>query len=577
MSSMARAHMLTVLLIGMLTLAFNIQSVEASGTIYIRADGSVDPPDAPIKRDGDLYIFTDNIYDKIVVERSNIVVDGSGFMLQGSGGGNGFFLSGVSNVTIKRINIKGFNYGVRLNKASYSTVSMNNITNNLEYGIRLDYSLNNTISLNNIATNIWYGIHLSRSSNNTISLNNITAQNWLGIDICRSPNNIIRLNNVTYNGFGIALDCSPKNILRNNIMANNKYNFGVVEEGLELPLAFNDVDVSNTVDGKPIYYWINKCETAVPLNAGYVALVNCTNIKVKNLNLKSNLHGTILLNTNNTQISLNNITANLRYGILFMHSSNNTISLNNIANSERGISLLESSNNTVSLNNVAKHWVNGINLAYSSNNTISLNTVTNTHHGYGVTLSKASDNTISANNIIRSYKYGMYLGRSFDNVIFHNNFINNTKQVYSYRSVNTWDDGYPSGGNYWSDYEESYPGAKELDDSGIWDTPYVIDESNQDNYPLMEPWTPLPRTIGELKTKVEGLGSKGQIDNQGIVKSLIAKLNVAQKLVDKGKIDETKIVLEDLILQVQELSGIHITPEATGILIKSAEHIISHL
>jgi len=45
--------MLTLILVSMLTLAFNVQPVEASGTIYIRADGSIDPPTAPTQRDGD--------------------------------------------------------------------------------------------------------------------------------------------------------------------------------------------------------------------------------------------------------------------------------------------------------------------------------------------------------------------------------------------------------------------------------------------------------------------------------------------------------------------------------------------
>jgi len=81
-----------------------------------------------------------------------------------------------------------------------------------------------------------------------------------------------------------------------------------------------------------------------------------------------------------------------------------------------------------------------------------------------------------------------------------------------------------------------------------------------------------------LKTEIEKCWSEGEIDNQGIVKSLIVKLNVAQKLVDKGKIDEAKGILEDdFILQVQNLSGIHITVEAADILIKSAEYILSHL
>jgi len=78
--------MLTLLLIGILILTFNIQPVEASGTIYIRADGSVDPDTAPISTVGNVtYTFTDNIiYDEIVVEKNNTVVDGASYSVQGT-------------------------------------------------------------------------------------------------------------------------------------------------------------------------------------------------------------------------------------------------------------------------------------------------------------------------------------------------------------------------------------------------------------------------------------------------------------------------------------------------------------
>jgi hypothetical protein len=54
-------------------------------------------------------------------------------------------------------------------------------------------------------------------------------------------------------------------------------------------------------------------------------------------------------------------------------------------------------------------------------------------------------------------------------------------------SINVWDDGYPSGGNFWSDYTDV-----DLNNDGIWDHPYVIDENNIDRYPLVNPWTPTP-------------------------------------------------------------------------------------
>jgi parallel beta-helix repeat protein len=110
----------------------------------------------------------------------------------------------------------------------------------------------------------------------------------------------------------------------------------------------------------------------------------------------------------------------------------------------------------------------------------------------GICFYDSSNNTIIGNNITNNY-YGIFLEASSNNVIFHNNFINNTKQVHDlswsypqlHPSINVWDNGFSSGGNYWSDYEERYPDATEINHSGIWDTPYVIDSNNIDHYPMI--------------------------------------------------------------------------------------------
>jgi hypothetical protein len=60
--------------------------------------------------------------------------------------------------------------------------------------------------------------------------------------------------------------------------------------------------------------------------------------------------------------------------------------------------------------------------------------------------------------------------------------------VYSDGLPNTWDNGYPSGGNYWSNYQTRYPSAEENDSSGIWNTPYNVTSGNIDRYPLMGPF-----------------------------------------------------------------------------------------
>jgi len=223
--------MLVLLTIGMLSLAFNIQPAKAewTGTVYIRADGSIDPPDAPIiTYDNITYTLTDNIVsdgDGIVVERDNIVVDGAGYTIQGTGSGKGIDLTGRSNVTIKNVEIKAFNWeSILLYYSSNNNISGNNITNN-GYGIKVYYSSNNIITGNNITANNEHGIGLGFALNNRIYGNNITANNWAGIYFYDSSNNnTIIGNNVTNNvGDGIYMDRAAYNmVVRNNIEENYK-------------------------------------------------------------------------------------------------------------------------------------------------------------------------------------------------------------------------------------------------------------------------------------------------------------------------------------------------------------------
>ncbi|MCK4435164.1 right-handed parallel beta-helix repeat-containing protein, partial [Candidatus Bathyarchaeota archaeon] len=165
---------LIVFLTGILTSTINIQPVKASGTIYIRSDGGIDPPTAPITTaDNVTYTFTGNINGSIVVERNSIIINGADYALQGTGTGWGIYLSYRSNVTIKNTNIKNFLYGVYLTSSSTNVVSGNNITNNNGDGVYLYYSSNNTI-LGNSITNNGAGVDLGSSSNNTVYGNNIT-------------------------------------------------------------------------------------------------------------------------------------------------------------------------------------------------------------------------------------------------------------------------------------------------------------------------------------------------------------------------------------------------------------------
>jgi parallel beta-helix repeat protein len=111
----------------------------------------------------------------------------------------------------------------------------------------------------------------------------------------------------------------------------------------------------------------------------------------------------------------------------------------------------------------------------------------------GIGLSYSSNNTVLRNNITNNY-CGIGLGYSTsNNMIYHNNFINNSQQMSSLEEVmNTWDDGYPSSGNYWSNYTGSdyYHGPNQdlIGNDGIGDTAYVINVNDMDHYPLMGPF-----------------------------------------------------------------------------------------
>ena len=541
--SIKRALIITLMilfLIGMLGVAIKVQRVKASGTIYIKADGSVDPSNAPILNVNNVsYTFTSNINDSIVVERSNIIIDGAGYVIEGNGTGRGFKLQSISNVTIKNTKIKGFEFGIYLQSASSNTIYGNNITNND------------------------YGIYLSGSSNNNISENNI----------------------VNNNEYGIWLFSSSDNVLSKNVMNGSKYNFYV--RGTESTHFIQSIDVSNFIDGKPVYYLVNQKDlslnSATHPQVGYLGLINCYNVTVEGLTLTNNWQGLLLAYTNNSRITGNNLTSNY-YGVWLFSSSDNALSENNLINNDYGIYFDSSSNyNSISRNHITNNIKSGIGLDLSSNNTffennitsnqvgialsnsssnslfrnnitanslygidlfsfsnynnISGNSITNKDYGIilsaslhnsifrnnitannydGIVLDESSNNSVSGNRItnngmrgiyldyssnynsiyennITSNQVGIELGESSNNKLFHNNFIDNTEHVDIFMSgyANFWDDGYPSGGNYWSDYT-----GVDSDYDGIGDSSHEIDADNRDNYPLMGMFSSFNTSVG---------------------------------------------------------------------------------
>jgi len=534
--------LLVILLTSVLYSAFKIMPAEAAGTIYIRADGSIDPPTTPISTlDNVTYTFTGNINDSIVVERDNIMLDGATYTVQGTGiyYSKGIDLSTRSNVTIKNTTIKNYDFGIYLYDSLNNHISGNKITNNSYCGIYLYSSSSNSISGNNVTANIGAGIWLESSSNyNSVSGNTFTND---GLFVRYSYQNSVENNTVNSKPLvyleGVSnytVDDAGQVIQVILIRCEN-----IRVEGLNLSRTCVGVELwetsNSTISGNNI----------TANNWAGIELFDSSNITISGNNITANNgYGILLYSPLNISISGNNITANNGYGIFLDSSLNISISGNNIANNGDGIylySFYSSSNyNSISGNNITNNGV-GMTLWCSSNNSISGNTFTNnglivwgsyqnsvennTVNGrplvylegvsnytvddagqvilvrcenvrveglnlsrtcVGVELWETSNSTISGNNITNNW-HGIWLQYSSGNKLFHNSFVNNYIQVHSYDSVNVWDDGYPSGGNYWSDYT-----GVDGDGDGIGDTPHILDAQNADNYPLMHLWGSLP-------------------------------------------------------------------------------------
>ena len=110
-----------------------------------------------------------------------------------------------------------------------------------------------------------------------------------------------------------------------------------------------------------------------------------------------------------------------------------------------------------------------------------------------VTLNIGANENVVYGNSMSGSQIVLNLTNSNGNIFYHNNFLATSQLTILTSGNNTWSNGYPSGGNYWSNYVgadvKSGANQDQSGSDGIGDTPYIIDGNNTDHYPLMKPWT----------------------------------------------------------------------------------------
>ena len=465
------------LLISMLGLASNIRIAKA-GTLIVPDDyPTIQAAINAASSGATIYVRAGIYYENVVINKTVSLFgeNKSTTIIDGSGTGTVVAIGQVSGVAISNFTIQNSgdypNYCISLYRnASNNTISGNIITKckfggifvfeNCEYNL---ISENEITSVGNQSA-----IDQQGGSHSIIRDNNVTGCAE-GIHLFNSHDNIISNNRiVNCSAQGLSLLDTSHNTLRNNTLAGNGWrNFDVVGEH-SISELIHDIDTSNKVEGKPIYYLVNQTNLTIDPpsfpNIGFLAIVNSTDITVKDLTApRRNGAGITLAYTNSSTLQNLTVTENGN-GIFLTHSNNNTLARNEIFNNGDGIFLYTSTMNQIINNNITNSG--GVFLRLQSTNNV------------------VRDNKFDANGVMP-----LYIGdESNNNAIYHNNFFDHYSEVNIYDSTGTWDDGYPSGGNYWSDYTTRYPNAAEIDNSGLWNTPYVIDANNTDNYPLISPW-----------------------------------------------------------------------------------------
>jgi len=370
---------------------------EPGGTYHIRDDATggdctlIGNWDWPSKT----CTLTMDVYETIQIDDDGITLDGDGNSIIKGSGTFGIYAFGHSDTTVKNVKVSGFSFGIYLSWSSSSTVNGNEVSG------------------------LYYGIYLDSSSDSTVSGNVVSG-----------------------GSYGIRLYYSGGNTLRENEMKLNTYNFGVY--GVSLPDYVQDIDTTNTVDQKPIYYWVGYHHKKVPSDAGYVGIVDSHHITVNGVEIENNYQGVLFAYTTDSVIKDSVLSDNVYgvhlhsssdttiegsemsvrdYGIYAINSGGSTVTGNVVSGGDRGIELHNSANSEVSGNEVS----GGLYLYSSSGSIVSGNEVSS-GGGYGIYLQSSTSVTVSE-NVVKG-GYGIRLYNSGDSTVSGNEVSGGVQGIY---------------------------------------------------------------------------------------------------------------------------------------------------
>ncbi len=342
---------------------------------------------------------------------------------------------------------------------------------------------------------------------------------------------------------GFVLESSTDVTLAGNLLTSD----GVTIDGHSLAhFTSHTIGTDNLVNGKPLRYYRDCSDMDIDgIDTGQLLVAGCRDVRVSNLQVSDTDVAVLMAFVDGAVIRDSDLggtgygTYVVRHdGVYLYRSTGVTVSNTRLWGNGEGIAVDNSSGVEARGN---AFWNNGVAMSvfWSSAITVANNTVDTgwaVQWGGGIHTFRSEDVTISGNNISRSGENiyvqdsdrvkircndladakgeGIRLwvstrvtivGNTVSNSsigirvfagntgiqVHHNNVLDSAhvQAQDGEGAKNAWDDGYPSGGNHWSDYPGSDlysgPGQDEPGSDGIGDTPYVIDLDSRDRYPLM--------------------------------------------------------------------------------------------
>ena len=347
-------------------------------------------------QEGDsVYVHRGTYVEQVIVDKSIDLIgeNNETTVIQGEGKDDVVIITAdhVNMTNFRVIGDGSFGYDASqiLVRSNYSRVSNNRCSNNI-YGVML-YEASHNIIENNVCFDDYMGISVVDSSWNLIANNTCYSNSHSGISIHYSSNNVIRNNICRENRYGIEVEyISYDNDLENNqclynddgIIINSNYHPNnltgnrLVSNGIMIDLFRPDgvhyrIDPSNTVNGRPIYYYEHTTGEIIPAGAGQIILINCTNMVVQSQNLMNSTNGMQISFSSWISICDTNCNDNSASGILLYESDNITLTDVQCNRNTNGISIEDSNDIFINSSEISNNDENGI-LLHSSNR-VSLN------------------------------------------------------------------------------------------------------------------------------------------------------------------------------------------------------------